>query len=59
MLEDIKKTARVDGITLFSYEYLDPDSKWYNYESTTYEEYQKIILREVFQIIKDMDWSAG
>ena len=59
MLEDIKKTARVDGITLFSYEYLDPDSKWYNYESTTYEEYQKKILREVFQIIKDMDWSAG
>ena len=40
-------------------EYLDPDSKWYNYQSTTYDENKKKILREVFQIIKNMDWNTG
>lgn len=59
MLNDIKNAARVNGITLFSYEYLDPDSKWYNYQSTTYDENKKKILREVFQIIKNMDWNTG
>ena len=29
MLNDIKKAARVNGITLFSYEYLDPDSSFF------------------------------
>ena len=59
MLQDIKNAARINGITLFSYEYLDPDSKWYHYESTRYDEKQKKILREVFQILNNMDWNAG
>ena len=59
MLQDIKNAAIINGITLFSYEYLDPDSRWYHYESTTYNENQKKILREVFQILKNMDWNVG
>ena len=59
MLDDIKKNGTVKGIALFSYEYLDMDSRWYDFESTAYTEEQKKILREVFQIIKNMDWNAG